>query len=280
MTTSYRNIAVFADATPEGLRLFDRAARLARHLGAGLTAVYGGERSPLTPDETYTRGVKAIADVVRRHDAADRARAAEEIEPLRAAAATLGLPVDFRVVWAQGGDDALRFLDSDLMIAAHPSPAHLPPSWTAERLLSLNGGPLLLAPSAWDGEEHGRHVVIAWNGSRQVRRAVTEALPLLTRASRVTILVVDGDRYALEAGHVPGPDLAEYLARFEIEAGVHSVASGEDGIAETITREALGLGADMAVIGCYSRSRTVETIFGGVTRTLLRDTTLPLFLSF
>ncbi|PZT95174.1 MAG: universal stress protein [Brevundimonas sp.] len=280
MTTSYRKIAVFADATPEGLRLFGRAALLARRLGAELIAVYGGERSPLTPDETFTRGMKAITEVVRRHDAADRAHAAEEMEPLRMAAEALGQPVEFQVVWSGGEDEALRFLDCDLMVAAHPSPPHLPPSWTAERLLSLNGGPMLLLPSVWPGDDHGRHVVIAWNGSRQARRAVTEALPLLSRASRVTILVVDGDRYALEAGHVPGQDLAEYLARFDIQPVLHSVASGEAGIADTITREAVGLGADMAVIGCYSRSRTLETIFGGVTRTLLRDTTMPLFLSF
>lgn len=279
MTASYSRIAVFADATPEGRRLFAQAARLARHVGAELTDVYAGERGSLTPDETFVRGVKAISEVVRRHDADDRARAAEAIRPLMEASVALDQPADFQIVWPHG-DDVLRFLDCDLMVAAYPTPAHLPANWTAERLLSLNGGPLLLLPSAWPGEDHGRHVVIAWNGSRQARRAVTEALPLLTRASRVTVLVVDGERYALEAGRAPGPDMADYLARFDIRADLHSVASDGKTIADTITREARGLGADLVVIGCYSRSRTVETIFGGVTRTLLRDTTMPLFLSF
>ncbi|WP_299178126.1 universal stress protein [uncultured Brevundimonas sp.] len=279
MTAQYREIAVFADATPEGEALFLHAARLTLRIGADLVSVYGAARSSFTPDETFARGEGAIADVLARHTAKDRETAAEKIAPLKTMAATIGVSCEFRLVWS-GDDEALRFLACDLMVAAYPAPNDLPSDWTAERLMSLNGGPMLLLPAHWPQEEIGRHVVVAWNGSRQARRAVTDALPFLKAADRITVLVVDAERYIDRAGAAPGPDLLDYLACLEVRATLHAAASGDDGIAAAIVRETRALDADLVVIGCYSRSRTLETIFGGVTRTLLHEVSIPLFLSF
>lgn len=281
MTDAYRQIAVFIDPSPRGERLLLQAGRLAHASGAALTAVFGAEMSALGPEEAFVRGQGAIGTVLEKHREDDRVRVAEALAPLRTAAGALNVPVEFRTLWAgAGGDEALRFLDCDLMVAAHPPLEALPRDWSAERLLTLNGGPMLLIPSEWPGDKPGQHVVVAWNGSRQARRAVTDALPLLRAAGRVTVLVVDADAYVERSGGVPGEDMVAYLSRFDINADLHRAISGEATIAETLSAETAALGADLVVIGCYSRSRTVETIFGGVTRTLLRQTELPLFLSF
>lgn len=281
MTSSYRQIAVFPDASPEGRRLFTQAALLAKRMDADLVSLIGVERSSTTPAESFTRGHDAIRALIQRRNAADQSRALEGMTALEDIASAVGHPCDFEVVWTgASGDDPLRFLECDLMVAAHPRPHAQPIDWTAEGLLLRSGGPVLLIPSAWGGERPGDHVVIAWNGSRQARNAVSDALPFLRTASSVTVLTVDADLYAERVGARPGPDLIAYLGRLGIEAGLHAVRSGESSIAGTIATETRALGADLTVVGCYSRSRTLETIFGGVTRTLLHDAASPLLLSF
>ncbi len=278
MTYAYRNIAVFADATPEGRRVLHQASRLAREVGAELTLVSGLTPSVVEPSEAFARGAGAIRGVLAHHAALDRAEVEEALQVLNAEISALQ-PCAIQFL-ASDDANALRFLECDLMIAAHPAPGSLPVEWSPERLLSLNGSPLMLVPSAWEGEAPGRHVVIAWNGSRQARRAVTHALPLLKQAGRVTVLVVDAIEYLDHGGEKPGQDMVDYLAHLGVGSVLHEARSGTDAIAAAIARETARLEGDLVIIGCYSQSRVFEALFGGVTRTMLTDTSTPLFLSF
>ena len=63
---------------------------------------------------------------------------------------------------------------------------------TLEAALFSTGKPVLMCP-AGRVENLGDHVSIAWNGSAESARAVTMALPILTGASRVTILSVGSE---------------------------------------------------------------------------------------
>lgn len=49
-------------------------------------------------------------------------------------------------------------------------------------------------PDGWAEARIGARIVIAWNGSREVRRAVNDAMPFLAAAAQVTILTVDDAR--------------------------------------------------------------------------------------
>src|SRR3546814_7155041 len=76
----------------------------------------------------------------------------------------------------------LRALHCDLIVAAHPKPADLPSGWSAERLLLATGIPVLMIPAGWGGETIGENVMIAWNRSREARRAVNDAIPFINSA--------------------------------------------------------------------------------------------------
>src|SRR3546814_14918433 len=89
----------------------------------------------------------------------------------------------------------LRALHCDLIVAAHPKPADLPSGWSAERLLLATGIPVLMIPAGWGGETIGENVLIAWNRSREARRAVNDAIQLLNSASNVTNITIDRDRH-------------------------------------------------------------------------------------
>lgn len=274
-----KHIAVFLDGSDAGDALAARALRLAQAHGAHLVAVHGVEHDKVRPEDQHVRGRQAIADVLKAHRAADEAKLQAAGRRFDALIGASGVSAEFRPVWRDAFDDAeLRFLHCDLIVAAHPKLNDLPPGWSAERLLLVNGGPVLLIPTAWPADI-GRHAMIAWNASRPARRAVNGALPLLKAAGETTVLIVDADRYGDRLGKEPGADVVAHLARHGVTAEIRHAKSGADGVAAAIAREAEHIGADLTVIGCYSRSRTTEAIFGGVTRTMLSSTAIPLLLA-
>jgi nucleotide-binding universal stress UspA family protein len=268
------------DATTQGEAVGAIAARLAGQHGAHLVCVYGVARDP-NPHDGFVRGEGAIHDVLerRRTDAEDKILTAgrQFAELTRTYAASS----EFRVAWRDdASDDAvLRGLHCDLVVAGHPKPHDLPAVWTAEHLLLATATPVLIVPTAWTGEKVGDIVMIAWNRSREARRAVNDALPFLRSARRVVILVVDGDRNKERFGDDPGVNLVEHLGRHDIRADVVQAASGGKTVADVITEQTGLLNADLLVMGAYSRSRTAEVLFGGTTRTLLAQSRIPTLMS-
>ena len=132
------------------------------------------------------------------------------------------------------------------------------------------GKPVLVLPQA-PITSVGKRVLIAWNQSTQAARAVTASLPLLKRAEAVHILSAGPESR-------PGPKasaMVNYLAYWGVKAS-HGKSKGRDASAEihdTFRKE----GADLIVMGAYSRGRFREMVFGGVTEDLLFRAGPPVF---
>ncbi|PJC99519.1 hypothetical protein GQ37_004055 [Janthinobacterium sp. BJB1] len=138
--------------------------------------------------------------------------------------------------------------------------------------------PLLVIPDG-DGPVTipGRSVVIGWNATAEASRAVAGALPLLVRAQRVQIIVLNPRQHYGQHGQEPGADLATYLARHGVRAEVsRSETSEECGTA--LCRLAQDSGADLIVAGAFGRSRFQEWVLGGTTHSLLSQSRLPVLL--
>lgn len=279
MLPEWRDIAVFLDASPRGDRIGQRAAQLARRGKAHLIGIYAVPRE-LHPSDGYARGpaIKGMLDSRRQAEEEKAATAGRHFAQLTLDHA---ISSEFRVVWHGGSTDAavLRSLHSDLIVSAHPRLEGLPAAWSGEKLLLDTGTPVLLVPDAWTGETIGNRVVIAWNRSREARRAVNDAMPFICAASQVTILIVDRVGYddATEAN--PGANLFDHLTRHGARVDIADISSDRTPIAHVITDEAIRRGADLLVLGAYSRPRTQELIFGGTTRTLLSDPPIPFLIS-
>jgi nucleotide-binding universal stress UspA family protein len=131
------------------------------------------------------------------------------------------------------------------------------------------GRPVLLVPDDVDALE-ARRVVVAWKDSRESRRAVQDALPLLRDASEV--MIVEVCEYGMELqGQKSVEDVAGYLRRHKVTVGAMAYLHTEQSVAGEILRFAKDEGADLIVAGGYGRSRLGEWMFGGVTRDLLAD---------
>jgi nucleotide-binding universal stress UspA family protein len=143
-------------------------------------------------------------------------------------------------------------------------------------LLSV-GRPVLLVPGKGLPAGFPKKVLVAWNGSREAARALSDALPLLARAKSVVIFSARpaGDERALRGVHAA----VRYLARHGIVAETLLATASDDSVGEAILARAKKFGADLVVMGAYGRPRLTELILGGATRTILADAVAAVLMS-
>jgi hypothetical protein len=133
---------------------------------------------------------------------------------------------------------------------------------------------LLVLPQG-SAEVVGKKVVIGWDGGRAASHAVFAALPLLCRASAVEILTIGSGT----AERVLMDNLTRYLRMHGVQATQHAVNPGTMDFGYTLADAAKRAGAGLLVVGGYGHSRLREFVLGGVTRHLLANATLPIFMA-
>jgi nucleotide-binding universal stress UspA family protein len=277
-----KNIGVFVDATPEGEKRIDYAATLAHQCGAHLAGIH--VVSAVGPEhraDYYVIGEKAIRASLAWQKASDEAATTDVRRQFEAISAKRDLSAEFRVIRRGGSDEdlILSSLHADLVVIGQRELQEMPGYLAPERLLLASGAPILVVPSGWKSEPIGKNILVGWNASREARRAVADALPFLVEAASVTLLVVDSDKRARRHGEEPGADIALYLARHGAQVEVAQVSSRGSPVADIILSYAADHGADLIVIGAYSHARSIEMVFGGVTRTLLKQAPVPVLMS-
>jgi nucleotide-binding universal stress UspA family protein len=143
-----------------------------------------------------------------------------------------------------------------------------------ESSLFGSGRPTLLVPSR-PPHEVGNNVVIAWNGSAEQSRTNALALPLLRQARRVTILTVDTGTPL----HPTGDDLGRNLALHGVAAESVTIQAARRDAGKAILAHAISNGCDLLIKGAFTQSRLKQIIFGGATRHILENATIPVFMA-
>jgi nucleotide-binding universal stress UspA family protein len=139
------------------------------------------------------------------------------------------------------------------------------------------GRPVLVVPRYGAFDTVGERVLIAWNGSREATRAVHDAIPLLKRATKVTVLSIDPEHDS--GSREPSADIALHLARHGVAAEAASTVGLDIGVGDLLLSRAADLGADLIVMGAYGHSRVREMVLGGATRHMLQHMTVPVLMS-
>ncbi|HVJ54177.1 MAG TPA: universal stress protein [Aliidongia sp.] len=174
-------------------------------------------------------------------------------------AVSYGLPTDYIAQQAR---------HADLVITVPGSagaPFDTPQRVSVSDLVMRAGRPVLIVPDT--GEQDLGSALIGWKDTRETRRAVQDALPLLRQAGRVVVAeIVSKDE--LEAARARLDDVAAWLKGHDVIAETLALASNGDdaGRLDEIARERE---AGLLVAGAYGHSRMREWAFGGVTRELL-----------
>ncbi len=275
-----KTIAVLIDTSPSRETRMDYAINLARRHDAHLIGIF-----LLPPDisgraaVSHVRGQAAIADLLHHQQVRkdDMIREAQDV--FEKHAARQDVRCEFRVHTPHGEDERrISALHADLVVAAPPKDSWFDDGAPADVVQLATGVPFLLVPENWHNMEPPQRILIGWNASRESRRAIGDALPLLALASSVTVLIVD-PQANIPAGEEPGVDVAMFLLRHGVRLTVDPVPSHGRAIPDVILEYAASNAHDLIVLGAYSHARAREIMLGGVTRSLLRQSPVPLLIS-
>lgn len=133
---------------------------------------------------------------------------------------------------------------------------------------------VLAVPEQFGALDVDGPVLIAWNGSPEAAAAARASLPLLKRASKVVLLEVED-----KLSRYPRDLVARYLSRHNVHVEIVQRRPIEDRVGLAIVEAASEVGARLIVMGAYGHSRVREFLLGGVTRTLIHNSPLPLLLA-
>lgn len=139
-----------------------------------------------------------------------------------------------------------------------------------------SGRPVLMVPKGYRAVGDPKDVVVAWDGKRAAARALAEAMAMVEKDGKVTVLSV-GDR--VEDLRRPGRDIMEHLSRHDVEAELLTLPTAGRSIGEVILEACSIGGTGLLVMGAYEHSRFAETFLGGVTKNVLRSATVPVLMA-
>jgi nucleotide-binding universal stress UspA family protein len=297
---AYKTILVHVDDAPHSAARILLAGELALQEGAHVVGIATtGISRFLYQNETVDDNDPNLA----RHLAILRERASHALAEFAPRLQALGVQsFEQRIL----DDEAAAGLNlmarhADLVIVGQLAPNGRGPDVPAE-VLGGSGKPVLVMPFAarpsatiavtadgiasTGGPAPARHILAAWNASREAGRALQDALPLLRRAGSVTVAIFDGDSRPGVFGDPPGSEVQAWLERHGVQATVVLGQSERQGILKrpgNVAEQLLALAGerdcDLLVMGAYGHSRFRETLLGGVTRSVLDAMTLPVLLS-
>ncbi|MEQ1769534.1 MAG: universal stress protein [Devosia sp.] len=262
---SYRSIAVYAGTDPQGSPALSAAIDLATRMDAHLIGVAAETMPPIY----FGFDADAVAGELyasEREAAEHRLVAAEEMFRVR-------VPKTIGIEWHGFVGDPV----DSLIGVAHRADLLVVPNWRSLVLsssprtidagaLALSAGRPVLALGENTPAFDPRTILIAWKNTREARRAVADALPFLSTASKVVAMTISEGDEGLERLNLDS--LVAWLKRHGVNAQPEFVVT-EGGYADIVASWARANDIDLIVSGAYGHSRMREWLLGGMTRDLV-----------
>nr|WP_315485884.1 universal stress protein [uncultured Undibacterium sp.] len=278
---TYKTILVHVDETQSSVKRTQIAHTLAAKFDSHLTGIALTGVSRYIFESTDL----GVGDPnIMLHLSTLRERAESAIARFKQSSTDLGISTTECVIAndeANGGL-GLRARYADMIIIGQtnlnePSPSVM--SDFPEFMVVNSGRPVLVIPHALKSATTiGERCVVAWDGSRESARALTDAIPLLKLSKLVQVLIINPNQADQAHGEEPGADVALFLTRHGINVEITTRFSTHDK-GEAILSACREIGADLLVMGAYGHSRFREMIMGGATRTVLGAMEIPVLMA-
>ncbi|MBT8436704.1 MAG: universal stress protein [Gammaproteobacteria bacterium] len=276
----FKNILIHLDHSSGCSNRLDIAFELARKFDAQLTGLF------IVPDYVVPSYVEAQISVDLITDVTEKAvaKAREKLAGYQKLADDAGISMQARVVEGQVIPILREHTKySDLLLLGQDQPDDPDNSsyGLADALLFEGACACVVVPHSGKLEAPGKRVLLTWNASRESARALREAMPFLTRAETVVVLSSepdDGDSQTAR-GHPHAQELDKLLKSHGIESVSSGISDPDISTTDAIIGQAVDMNADMIIMGAYGHARLREIILGGVTRDLLKQSPVPLFLA-
>jgi nucleotide-binding universal stress UspA family protein len=167
----------------------------------------------------------------------------------------------------------LRARHSDLVVVGRAKRANGLPTDFIEELLIGCGRPVLISSSTARPTLTGT-IMVCWKETAEAARAMSAAMPYMTKAARVVVVSVAENEDPTEAIS----DVARQLAWNGIRAETRILTPTGTAIPELLASATRECDADLIVIGAYGRSRMREVLFGSCTHSVIRNADRPVLL--
>jgi nucleotide-binding universal stress UspA family protein len=284
----FRTILVPASGSDTDVVVFATALTAARpyraHLEFFHVCVSAGEALRYTPHASFARG-KALHNVLQefKQESEYRSEAAQghvrdfckrnKIAMLNRPGRSPALSASWRMEAANGEEPFItRARLHDLVVMGRfTHPNGLPPDLLRLVLLRC-GRPIMIAATSAPRAFHT--LMVAWNDTREAARALTAAMPLLTKAKRVVVTAVEERKASVNSAATVASQLAWHGVRSE----AHTIKADGRPIALSLALAAETCEADLLVMGSYSTGPLRQEIFGGCTQSILNKASIPVFL--
>jgi nucleotide-binding universal stress UspA family protein len=276
--STYKSLLVHYDASKSAPQRLETAIGVASTFGAHIACLYALS-AELKPTYGY-QATEIMRDVQKRLGEEMRAAARASYDDC------LRRTGFQQAEWRESKLDALEATEiharyADLVVIGQQdpdSPGGVHKSFE-QNLPIAAGRPVLVVPYTFERQPVGKRVLVAWNASREAARAVTDALPILERASMVHVVAFRPEIGREGHGDEPGADIAHYLARHGVKVQASRQDAKDVDVGNQLLSRAADLSVDLIVMGAWGHSRLSEMVLGGVTRTLLESMTVPVLMA-
>jgi nucleotide-binding universal stress UspA family protein len=262
---SIKSILVHFDINDPAEARLELALQLAEKLDATLVGAAACAFEPIVQPD----GAFAFATITVQTKDEIRAQLTEAGQKFTAAAAARKVKTEWRQSLDLPAEAISRMARSADLILSRPNGQR---PWDPFRaadvadIVMKSGRPVLVVPPAGKARIAER-ALVAWKDTREARRAVKDAIPILQLAKEVLVATVEeGDSSAKVLA-----DVVAYLGRHGVAARGEAFERGPGDTASSVLTIAGNFEADLIVAGAYGHSRFREWAFGGVTRDLLSD---------
>lgn len=164
----------------------------------------------------------------------------------------------------------------DLIIVEQPEKLASIAEATLEDALFESGRPVMMVPKNVP-PQIGDTIAIAWNGSTETALTVALGMPFLQQARQVVVVAV-APQHMPEPGPT-GDELARTLEAHGLNVSLRTAVGRQKAQGESFLKEAQAAGADLMLKGAYTQSRIRQMIFGGATRHLIMEATMPVLMA-
>lgn len=199
-----------------------------------------------------------------------------------AIATEMRVPHEARFVCDRADDGLARLARfADLVVLSQDDPDEALPDAAVHLpdYVILNGArPVLVLPRTDAAPGTARAVLVAWDGGKEAAHALTAALPLLCRASAVTIAALTGPDAGAADLESQRPDLLRFLGHHGVTPHM-LVRDPRRDPAHDLLDLAAELHCGLLVMGCFGHSKLRELCLGGVSRAVLADARKPVLLA-
>lgn len=279
MNATFKTILVHVDQSVHAPARMRYAAALAQIHGAHLlgVALFGISRTVFPQGYAERPGTLGASYFQPLADQAKRA-----LIRFEAIANELKVPHEARFVCDQADDGLARMARfADLVVISQDDPGESMPDMAVhlpEYLILNSARPVLVIPRADPAPYHNPNILLAWDGGKEAAFAMSAAMPLLRRASAVTVAAIAGTEGSEDECRAQEPDLLRFLERHQVAARVMVRAPRHDAGRDLLAL-ASELDCGMLVMGCFGHSRFRELCLGGASRTVLAEAAIPVLMA-